>query len=441
MAPMVKADALIGQYRLLGLIGSGGMGEVYRALDSRTGQVVAIKVFSATAIEARWLARFYHEARVQGSLDHPHIVRLHELVTYEGRPCLVMDYVDGESLGERLTTNGRLEPAEALRIFAELAGAVAHVHARGYVHRDLKPANVRLTRRGVVKLLDFGIARSEAVHGLTKTGSVVGTPRYLSPEQMLGETATSAADIWALGVLLYELATGRVPFVGTTTAELWARIDSARYTPPSRLAETTGASEEWRQIDVIVRTCLVRDPAKRTTTAAQLAEMAGAGLRGPTPRTGPPVPRPTSPSGPGVLTSIRDAAGSFVRSGADALGGTRIQGVGTFLERAWLPLVIAALLLAAGVALLPGGPSPGPAPGPGGDDRRAVHRFDVTSGRGEVFVNGQHLGTTPVDYVGQTGETISIEIRQPGFAPVNERISITTGGTTTFTMRPLGRTP
>src|SRR6476660_2798798 len=149
-----RLNTLVGDYRLTDSLGAGGMGEVYRGLHLRTGQPVAVKILSAKGIEARDLARFYHEARVQSALAHPNIVRLHELVTVEGRPCLVMEYVDGDSLANLILRSGRLLPEQALRFLRDIAGAIAHVHAQGVIHRDIKPSNIRVTSQGAVKLLD-----------------------------------------------------------------------------------------------------------------------------------------------------------------------------------------------------------------------------------------------------------------------------------------------
>ena len=262
MSRLIPPDAIVGRYRLADFLGAGGMGEVYRATHLSTGQVVAIKILTTAEIEARWLARVYHEARVQQGLNHPNIVKLLELIDLQGRPCLVMEYIGGESLAERLERQGRLPAREALRLLQAIAWAVAYVHAQGIVHRDLKPANVRVTPDGQIKLLDFGISKSRHAEGLTQTGNVIGTPRYLSPEQILGDTVTTATDVWALGVLLHEMVTGQPPFAGGSEALLWARIDRVSYaTPSSILTPPPEDAALMRQIDRLVASCLTRDPS------------------------------------------------------------------------------------------------------------------------------------------------------------------------------------
>ncbi len=411
-------DAIIGSYRLAGFLGAGGMGEVYRAVHLPTGGIVALKLFSP-AIEARWLARFYHEARVHGSLDHPHIVRLHELVAYEGRPCLAMEYVDGESLAERIARVGRIDPRTALGWFRDLARALAHVHARGIVHRDLKPGNVRLTRDDQVKLLDFGIAKSADAPAVTHTGHVIGTLGYLAPEQLAGGPVSPATDIWALGILLYEMVTGAMPFDGATPGEVWARIASGSFVRAGRLvqAPAAGAPPLLAGIDRLLDACLAVDRAKRATSAFALAEQAD-GLVAAT-----PPGAPARPDGRG--RALRAAAGAAL----------------AWLERSWLALaaLAAAVVLGVLVAAAIGARGPARSTAPGGGD--TIHRIDVLSGRARVFVNGREMGTTPFAYPGRAGETIEIELRQEGFEPVKGRISITTDATSTFEMKAAGRLP
>jgi eukaryotic-like serine/threonine-protein kinase len=437
MPRLVPSDAIVGRYRLADFLGAGGMGEVYRATHLSTGQVVAIKILSAIEIEARWLARFYHEARVQQGLNHPNIVRLHELVDIQGRPCLVMEYVGGESLAERLTRQRRLAPREALRVLQAIAWAVAYVHAQHIVHRDLKPGNVRITPDGQIKLLDFGISKSPHAEGLTQTGSIIGTPRYLSPEQLLGDRVTPAADVWALGVLLYEMVTGSTPFSGSTDAMLWSRIEGATYTAPSAaITPAPGDAEVMRSIDRLVAMCLARDPARRPSAAA-LAAAAGEAL----------IPTaPVTPVTPGTPPA------AWARPAA-----TEVQG---WLERHWLLIsTISAAVLMVTLAMFlafqghriepdgNGGATGGtgrrvtPRGGGQASGDTGVHHIDVVSGRAMVLVNGRPIGETPVDYTGPVGETVSVELQQIGFEPLREQIQMTTTGTSTFMMRRPGERP
>jgi eukaryotic-like serine/threonine-protein kinase len=426
MSRLIPPDAIVGRYRLADFLGAGGMGEVYRATHLTTGQVVAIKILTAAEIEARWLARVYHEARVQQGLNHPNIVKLIELVDLQGRPCLVLEYIGGESLGERLERQGRLPAREALRLLQTIAWAVAYVHAQGIVHRDLKPANLRVTPEGQVKLLDFGISKSRHAEGLTQTGNVIGTPRYLSPEQILGDAVTPATDVWALGVLLYEMVTGQPPFAGGSEALLWARIDRVSYVAPSS-AITPPAEDAalMRQIDRLVASCLTRDAGKRPTADALAAAAADA-----------------------LAGTERISANARALTPA-AMPMAPMQ---DWVERRWLPITsICAAVALLGLAIFLALDTPPRRPGSGvlppGIGRSAggvggrpgaesgVHHIDVVSGRARVSVNGKPLGDTPVDYVGPVGETVSVELRQDGFEPTREDIQVTTTGTSTFNMR------
>jgi len=457
MSRLARIDARVGSYRLADLLGAGGMGEVYRAIHVVTGRVVAIKVFSAHAIEAHSLARFYHEARVQHSLTHPNIVRLHEIIDLQGRPCLVMEYVDGESLAERIRREGRLPSREALRILQAISGAVAHVHADDIVHRDLKPANIRITRQGIVKLLDFGIAKSRHVQGLTQTGKVIGTPRYLAPEQMLGERITRATDVWALGVLLYEMTTGRPPFSGDSPSELWAQIDTGTYAAPSSVLRAASDNDTTRiaRIDRLVADCLARDPARRPS-AERLAAAAAEALTG---HSGVSQPRAAATQAAGRDATWNAAISHFVHAARAAhqalrnivsravrfeqklLSDPRTRAAARrlldWLERRWLPITSAAAgALVLMIVLIGSGSSEPPArdfeiP----PTERGVHRIDVVSGRAKVLVNGRPLGETPIDYVGRLGDTVAIELRQAGFETLREQVQITTTGTSTFNMR------
>jgi serine/threonine-protein kinase len=355
-----------------------------------------------------------------------------------------MDYVGGESLADQLERQRRLAPREALRILQAIAGAVAYVHAHEIIHRDLKPGNIRVTPDGQVKLLDFGISKSRHAEGLTQIGNVIGTPRYLSPEQLMGRPVTPAADVWALGVLLYELVTGTAPFAGATDAQLWTRIESGTYAAPTSVAPP--APEDrivMRQIDRLVASCLSREPSKRPTAAA-LATAAGAAIAA----GARAVARPVAPIAVGPITG---AAGL----GTQARGSLTMQ---AWLERWWLPITAvsaaAALLLlaiylafdsklpsAGGGAVATAAGSGTATPGGKAPAEPGVHHIDVITGRAAVLVNGKPIGETPVDYVGPVGETVSVELRQPGFEPVKEKIEVSTTGTSTFMMHRTGEQP
>jgi len=271
--------ARLGPYEIAGQIGAGGMGEVFRAHDTRLGRDVAIKVLSshlAATPEAR--ARFEREARAISQLNHPHICTLHDIGHQAGIDYLVMEYVQGETLAARLG-RGPLPLAELLRFGTEIASALDAAHRSGIVHRDLKPGNIMLTKGGA-KLMDFGLARAIGLprvggaptesptlsQPLTAEGTLVGTFQYMAPEQLEGREADARTDLWALGCVLYEMATGRRAFEEASKASLIAAIMERE--PP---AMTTLQPLAPPALERAVRQCLAKDPDNRWQSARDLA--------------------------------------------------------------------------------------------------------------------------------------------------------------------------
>jgi Tol biopolymer transport system component len=267
--------AHLGPYEILAPLGAGGMGEVYRARDSRLGRDVAIKVLPehhAASPEVR--ARFEREARAVSSLNHPNICSLFDVGSQDGTDYLVMEMLEGETLAHRLE-RGALPAAELLRIGMQISDALDKAHRAGLVHRDLKPGNVMLTKTGA-KLLDFGLARAVSAPGgagsatslptmtrpLTAEGSLVGTFQYMSPEQLEGKEADARSDLWALGLTLYEMATGRRAFEGASTASLIGSIMRDQPRPMSELQPLAPPA-----LDRVVRQCLAKDPDERIQSA------------------------------------------------------------------------------------------------------------------------------------------------------------------------------
>ncbi len=260
---------LIAGYEVEGLIGRGGMGVVFRARHLRLNRKVALKMILAGAYAgARELAQFQREAEAVAALRHPNIVQIHDIGDSDGRPYFTMEYVEDGTLAQKLA--GQPQPARpAAGLLAALAQAVQVAHDNGIVHRDLKPSNILLTAEGTPKISDFGLARRlNGESMVTHTGVVAGTPSYMAPEQARRNLGTvgSAADIYALGVILYEMLTGQPPFHSETAAETIQRMTSQEPIPPSRLC-----AKVPRDLEIICLKCLQKKPVQRYPTALSLA--------------------------------------------------------------------------------------------------------------------------------------------------------------------------
>jgi len=276
---VLRPGTHLGPYEIAAPIGAGGMGEVYRARDTRLDRAVAIKVLPTEfAADPERLRRFEQEARAVAALDHPNILAIHDVGTHEGSPYLVTELLEGETLRERLGRE-RLPWRKAVEIAAAIADGVAAAHGKGIVHRDLKPENLFITRDGVVKILDFGLARRDpetplqhaktltsAGAAATAPGAVLGTVGYMAPEQVRAESADARSDIFALGCVLYELLTGRRAFARATAAETFAAILMEPVPEPSSVV--TGGSSE---LDRLAARCLAKLPGERFQSASDLA--------------------------------------------------------------------------------------------------------------------------------------------------------------------------
>ena len=204
---------LIDHYRVLELIGRGAMGVVYKALDVNLERPVAMKVMSAEARgDPDFVERFRQEARLQGALNHPNVALLFDYFIHDGAPVAVMEFIDGESLEQLIRRRGAIPAHESMPIFKQALRGVAAAHRAGIIHRDLKPSNLMITKDDIVKVMDFGIARRQGTLGATKASTSIGSPLYMAPEQILGRSVDCRTDVYALGITLYELLSGRRPF-------------------------------------------------------------------------------------------------------------------------------------------------------------------------------------------------------------------------------------
>lgn len=272
----LKRGGRLGPYEILSPLGAGGMGEVYTARDTRLGREVAVKVLPGEfAQDPERLRRFEQEAKATAALDHPNILAVFDIGTHEGTPYIVEQLLEGESLRQRLR-GGPLTPAKAVEFGIQIASGLAAAHEKGIVHRDLKPENLFVTKDGRVKILDFGLARlrpeaqafpvqsqAATVGSPTREGVVLGTPGYMSPEQVRGKPVDARTDIFAFGVVLYEMLSGNRAFAGATPADTQAAI-LTKDPQPLPVSAPPG-------LDRILRRCLEKRPEDRFSSARDLA--------------------------------------------------------------------------------------------------------------------------------------------------------------------------
>src|SRR6266540_3604879 len=292
----LSAGSRLGPYEVIAPLGAGGMGEVYKARDTRLERTVAIKVLPKhLSASAEVRQRFEREAKTISQLSHPHICALYDVGNQDGVEFLVMEYLEGETLAERLS-KGPLPLEQTLHYGIEIADALEKAHRQAIVHRDLKPGNVMLTKSGV-KLLDFGLAKvlqpeapvesltsaPTAAKDVTREGTILGTLSYMAPEQLEGKKADPRTDIFALGATLYEMATGRKAFSGESQASVISSILASEPPPIATVAPLTPPA-----LDRVVKTCLAKDPEDRWQSAGDvgkelrwIAEGSAAGLAAP----------------------------------------------------------------------------------------------------------------------------------------------------------------
>src|ERR671930_460978 len=319
---MAVSDTLIntlfdGRYRILRKLGTGGMANVYLAEDQELGRRVAIKILDDRhASDEQFIERFRREAKNAAGLSHPNIVSIYDRGEAEGTYYIAMEFLDGRSLKELIVGRGPAPVKIAIDYARQILAAVGFAHRHGIVHRDIKPHNVLVGHEGRLKVTDFGIARSGASQ-MTEVGSIIGTAQYLSPEQARGSRVDQTSDLYSVGVVLYELLTGQVPFTGDTPLEIAMKHLSEVPTPPSELRP-----EVPHDLDLVVLRALAKDQAERYETAEEMdadlerilagmpvgdetanaatAVLSGSGVlaTAPTSVITPPAPPPTAPTTP-----------------------------------------------------------------------------------------------------------------------------------------------
>lgn len=313
MAELNLVGKTLGNYQILDEIGRGGMAVVYRAYQPSLNREVAIKVLPPQfTFDQQFVERFVREAQAAASLRHPHIIVIHDVAEQNGLYYIVMEILKGRTLRQLIEQEGALPPARAARIVEQIASALDYAHRRGFVHRDVKPDNLFVGQGDRVTLTDFGIAKAASGHQLTKTGMLIGTPQYMSPEQAQGEAVGPATDIYALGIVAYQMLSGRVPFQGTTPhAILYQQIHEL---PPPLRSVRSGLPPA---VDSVLNAALAKEPRARYASAGQFAEalattVAAAGTGAapvpPVPAAVPPArrpaPAPAPPAPPGRGRSL-----------------------------------------------------------------------------------------------------------------------------------------
>jgi len=435
--PILPLNAVIGKCRIERLVGSGGMGEVYRAINLQTKMPVAVKALTGAGEPGTALARFRNEAVIQYNLRHPNVAELYEYFEYHGTPCIVMEFVEGSTLNEWIRETGPLAVPRALEILADICDAVSYMHSRGTIHRDIKSENIRVNAQGKAKLLDFGISISKSTPAFTRVGCVVGTPEKMAPEQHLGLRGDARSDVWALGVLLYEMVTGVPPFTSSSPVGLREDILALRYIPASR--RKTGLPRRVRRM---IENCLRLKPEDRYASSGVMLREVQQVRR----RLSGPLWRRDLSAGPAIVTGglavlglllllhainpapdarTSDASGQPA-SPPVAAAPSRTEGTEppAFREATPAPQSKKAPSPHPLHASSPASaPAPAMAPpresesGLSGTDQRTI-RVATYDGPAEVTnKEGQVLGSTPYPVTGPMGNTYELWLRRPGYQP------------------------
>ncbi|HXG82459.1 MAG TPA: serine/threonine-protein kinase [Pyrinomonadaceae bacterium] len=418
MQKRFQTNEMIGEYCVTAFLGAGGMGEVYKGVHTKPNRPAAIKVLSQTIADESFTSRFFNEAQLQASLHHPNVAALYDFSEINGQLFIFMEFVDGESL-EDLVDRRAFTVDDALKTFQSICEAVAYIHSNGIVHRDIKAQNVKLSANGTVKMLDFGIAKSAASHDLTQAGGVIGTPHYLAPEQLNGQQANERTDIWALGILLYEMLTGATPFAAETLGALCQQITTANFAPPEQSNPAVS-----RPVSKIVARCLKKNPAERYQTADELLK----DLR-----------RLTAPN---AAKNAAEASQDFASAEFSDAPRTAKKSLPVGLIAGLSAVAVFGLFLVGGVVfwLSSGGDST-----KSNDNTKIVAgeknlksnqavvvqsvslrrvKIDVDEGKAEIVRNGEKLGSTPFDLEARDGEKVDLTLRRDGFEDKPIRLEV-----------------
>jgi serine/threonine-protein kinase len=380
-----------GVYSVLDLIGSGGMGTVYRGLHATLNRSVAIKVLHAAMQDRNHAERFLAEARLQASLRHPAIATLYDFMEFRGQGCIIMEFVEGPTLAEFLERHGPFAPGRALSILRQVSEAVHYLHTQGIVHRDLKPANIKLAPDGTVKLLDFGIASALHAGSRGQTRTVVGTYEYMAPECLAGQRADQRSDIWSLGVLSYEMLTARLPFKGTSLEDLSRNTARGDFLSPSSFNKQVNP----KLVSLIAR-CLAKNPAGR-------------------------------------FRNISDLQREIDRLNGGSEQVSKVNWHFGGLRKLRIPILVGAGVAAAFVAFHM---ISGPAVDNGATqaDKRTIN-IDAANGPAEVYRDGKDLGATPVRIAELPGSHVSLLLKREGFADLPVDFDVTERTSYSYVMK------
>jgi eukaryotic-like serine/threonine-protein kinase len=420
----------IGNCRIVDEVGAGGMAVVYKAVQEPLGRTVAIKALkSSIAVEPQFAERFEREARFMASLQQENIINVYDFIKLGGTMFIIMEHVEGVDLYDLLDQSEAGLPVEIATIVAmQVARALNHAHFRGIIHRDIKPANVMISKRGDVKLMDFGIARDESLTDLTETGTGLGTPSYMSPEQILGDRLDQRTDIWSLGVVFYQMLTGSKPFVEDSRRSVLQKIRLDRYSAARRINPKVP-----RSLERILGRCMEKLPADRYASMQALIHDLEDFL----------ASRVVVNYNAYMVSFLKDreVLSDEEASGILATGAVRAgQRVMREDRRAMRSLallhavVLAALLFGGLVIQLASSDSAAararPAAGTLLDPERAGHLKVVADPWAEVHVDGVHVDTTPfAGPIPVSPGVHYVELKNPYFETITREIEVESGST------------